>query len=242
MPNARTKMLDEGWATYCHVRIMRRLFQEGLLTPEEHDVFNKFHSGVVQDQKIRFNVYRNGLALFEYIEDRWNKGRFGREYDECTDPRKRAQWDTHAMQGKEKIFQVRSIYSDRAAVEEFFTDEFIRDMRLYVYEATQDRITGETIYKIVEDRPEVMRYTLRRMFVSHGVEPIAVVDSNFENRHELYLTHEHDGLDLEPKYARGTLENIRYLWGRRVHLETIADEKPVVHTYNGKEHKQREVK
>ena len=43
------------------------------------------HSGTVAMGPTRFNPYKIGLELFRDIEDRWNKGRFGKEYDECDD-------------------------------------------------------------------------------------------------------------------------------------------------------------
>ena len=49
--NGRTKLLNEGWATYWHVRIMRQLFEEGLLTDKEHGVFNKYNSGLLRENK-----------------------------------------------------------------------------------------------------------------------------------------------------------------------------------------------
>ncbi len=42
----RCKLLNEGWATYVHQHIMRRLYQEGHITPEEHREYSSFHSKV----------------------------------------------------------------------------------------------------------------------------------------------------------------------------------------------------
>jgi stage V sporulation protein R len=38
------------------------------------------------------------------------------------------------------------------------------------------------------------------------------------------------------KYARKTLEYIHKLWGRKVHLETVVDEEPLVLHFDGQEH------
>ena len=37
----------------------------------------------------QLNPYKLGIELFRDIEDRWNRGAFGKEYDECDDYRKR---------------------------------------------------------------------------------------------------------------------------------------------------------
>ena len=38
----------------------------------------------------QLNPYKLGIELFRDIEDRWNKGQFGKEYDECDDLRRSA--------------------------------------------------------------------------------------------------------------------------------------------------------
>lgn len=236
-PNMRTKMANEGWATYWHVRIMRQLFQEGLLTADEHGVFNDFHSGVTRENKLDFNWYRIGQAIFENIKERWDKGRFGRYYEDCENPTQKAYWDTAAGQGTAKIFQVRSCYSDRMIVEELFTDEFIREMKLYIYEEQVNEKTGERIYIIRERDPEAIRQILKQSFASHGVMPIRITNADFNDSQQLYLEHQYFGQEIQPNHRNGTLENIFFLWGRKVNLETVVNEKPVVCTYNGKEHK-----
>ncbi len=238
-PNRRTKMLDEGWATYWHVHIMRRLFAEGLLTPEEHGIFADFHSRVTQEHKMSFNWYRIGLALFEHIKERWDKGQFGRAYEECSNPGKKAEWDVNIGKGAEKTFEVRSFYSDRMAIEEFFTDDFIRQMSLYFYDEALDPSNGDTIYRIVEDRPGVIRNILKQSFSLYGIQPIVLQDANYNRRQEFYLVHEYSGTELEPRYRDGTMEHLYYLWGRDVYLETAIDNKQVVHIFNGEKHKKK---
>ena len=141
-PQMKTKMGNEGWATYIHVHIMRRLFKEGLLNDKEHDVFNYYHSRVLAENKYSLNWYRIGYGLFEHIKERWDKGRFGKEYNECTDPHKKSYWDIHAGLGNKKIFEVRASYSDRMLVENFFTDDFIHEQKIYIYNTRIEQLTG----------------------------------------------------------------------------------------------------
>ena len=41
-------------------------------------------------QKGGINPYKLGIELFRHIEERWNMGRFGAEYERCTDMEERA--------------------------------------------------------------------------------------------------------------------------------------------------------
>lgn len=236
-PMGRTKMADEGWATYWHVRIMRKLFEEKLLTAEEHGVFNDFHSAVTREDKTDFNWYRIGSAVFEDIKERWDRGCFGRDYEECEDSTKKAYWDTKTMEGKEKILQVASFYSDRMIIEEFFTDDFIRKMRLYLYRAEEGENTGEVIYEIVESGPETIRILLKHAFTLYGMMPIRIQNADHNGQQQLYLKHNFDGLELDPQHREGTLRNIFYLWNRKIFLETVEKDAQVVYTFDGHKHK-----
>lgn len=238
-PNIRTKMLNEGWATYWHLHIMRRLAEEGYITKEEHGVFNRYHSRLVRPSKKTFNWYGLGLALFEDIEERWNKGRFGKEYEECKDLQKRLNWDNNLGKGREKIFEVRELYSDRMAVEEFFTDEFIKEQKLYIF-VEQER--NDFVYDVIaEIRPDVIRKVLKSFFTFHGIPLITVENGNFGGSGDLYLKHHPTGFELDPEYRDGTLEHIYFLWRSKVYLETVVDGDPKLFGYNGKTHSTKDL-
>ena len=44
----------------------------------------------------QLNPYKLGVELYRDIEERWNKGQFGKEWDECDDLRGEANWDKRA--------------------------------------------------------------------------------------------------------------------------------------------------
>jgi len=69
-PQIETKIMNEGWATFWHQRIMREL----PLTSEETIEYAKLNSAVVQPSRHSLNPYYLGLKMFEDIEKR-----FGRE-------------------------------------------------------------------------------------------------------------------------------------------------------------------
>ncbi|MDI3256389.1 MAG: SpoVR family protein [Kyrpidia sp.] len=60
-PQLQTKIMNEGWATYWHLRIMREMD----LSPDEAVEFAKMHSQVIQPAGHTINPYRLGLAIFE---------------------------------------------------------------------------------------------------------------------------------------------------------------------------------
>jgi len=66
-PQIETKIMNEGWATFWHQRIMREL----PLTSEETIEYAKLNSAVVQPSRTTLNPYYLGVKMFEDIEKRY---------------------------------------------------------------------------------------------------------------------------------------------------------------------------
>jgi stage V sporulation protein R len=79
-----------------------------------------------------FNPYKIGIELFRDIEDRWNKGKFGKEYEEAETSARRS-GGTRGWARAEKIFEVRRVYNDVNFIDEFMTPEFIEKHKFYQY-------------------------------------------------------------------------------------------------------------
>ena len=68
VPQLQTKIMNEGWASYWHTRILRELD----LTDEEFVEFATLHANVVSPRKGSLNPYYVGFKIFEDIERRWD--------------------------------------------------------------------------------------------------------------------------------------------------------------------------
>jgi stage V sporulation protein R len=218
LPYRRTKIMNEGWATYWHEKIMQRLFAEGALSAEEHGLYNLYNARVKAHHPQDINPYLLGYALFANIAERWDRGRFGQEYEESTESGKRNTWDRGLGLGAEKIFDVRRTHGDWFFLDEFLDREVIEELGLYVY-LEKDR--GDRVDAVVEETDwQAVKQYLVRSLMNSGIPRVEVVDGNYGGRLELYLRHLYEGLPLDEEYCRHTLEHIYSLWGRPVHLET----------------------
>lgn len=232
-PQGMTKIMNEGWASYWHEKIMT---QKAMKASELVD-FADHHSGTLAMQPGQLNPYKLGYELYHDIEDRWNKGRFGKEYDDCDDLVARANWDTGAGEGREKIFQVREIYNDMQFIDAFLTEDFCRENKLFTY-AYNDR-SGN--FEIQDREFRVVKEKLLYSLTNMGQPFVTVVDANFENRGELYLKHRFDGVELRQDYAKATLENLFRVWSRPVHIQTMVGEQTTILTFDGSNHRERTV-
>lgn len=229
-PQAQTKIMNEGWASYWHSTIMT---QQGLTSAEVVD-YCDHHSGTLATSPGQLNPYKLGIELFRDIEDRWNKGRFGREYEACDDLAKRRRWNTGANQGRQKIFEVRRVHNDLTFIDEFLTLDFCREHKLFSF-----GYNPQSHYYEVESR-EFPKIKQRLLFslTNRGCPEIVVRDANYKNRAELFLEHRFHGVELKLGEARDTLVNLHQIWARPVHLETLVGGQTTVLSFDGSEHKQ----
>jgi len=233
LPQGQTKIMNEGWATYWHSRIMT----EKVLKDGEVVDYADHHSGTVGGSKLQLNPYKLGLELFRDIEERWNKGRFGKEYEECEDLVTRDSWDLGLGLGRDKIFEVRRVYNDLTFIDTFLTEDFCRRQKLFVY--GKEEKDPAWVIKSREFR-DVKEMILGRL-TNLGNPLIRVLDGNFENRGELLMAHHHEGRDLKWIFADETLVNLQRLWKRPVHLETKREGKRVRLSFDGKENEIKEL-
>ncbi len=228
-PQGRTKIMNEGWASYWHSKIMT----EKMLDPSELIDYADHHSGTMAQHPGRLNPYKLGIELWRDIEERWDKGRYGPDWEACDDFVARKHWDTGEMRGREKIFEVRRHYNDVTFIDEFLTPDFVRKHGLFVYE--YDRASGQYV---ISDRDfRAVKEKLLFALTNFGQPFVEVVDANFLNRGELVLQHRYEGVPLKLDQAKETLENIHYLWKRPVHVETYLDDEPVLMSFDGTEHR-----
>jgi stage V sporulation protein R len=232
-PQGQTKIMNEGWASYWHSTIMT---QRALKDDEVIDYADR-HSGTMGMRPGALNPYKLGIELYRDIEDRWNKGKFGKEWDECDDLRERRAWDKKLGQGREKIFEVRKHYNDVTFIDTFLTAEFAIEQKMFVYGFNEKRNSWE----ILDREFRKVKSKLLQQLTNFGQPIIEVVDGNFENRGEMLLAHRHDGQDLKGDYAKETLRNLQSLWRRPTNLMTRVEGKGVMLRFDGQNHSEKKV-
>jgi len=221
-PQGMTKIMNEGWATYWHSKLMTSRYLEAAEVID----YAEQHAGVVHMPPGGFNPYKLGVELFKEVERRWDTGRHGPDWERLDDIGARDLFDDGSMGGLEKIFQVRRVYNDVSFIDEFLTPEFIDRHRMYRYQ--RDQRTGEL--KVVSRDPHEIRQAMLYRLSNGGQPYIHVVDANYRNRGELFLAHQWNGLDIEIKTATETIKSLRRLWGRPVRLQATIEEEPWLFT------------
>ncbi|ABO50522.1 SpoVR family protein [Desulforamulus reducens MI-1] len=203
-PQMQTKIMNEGWASYWHLRIMREME----INEAEAIEFAKMHAGVVLPSRNSINPYYLGLKMLEDIEKRWDK-----EYGEGA--------------GREKLFEIREMDNDISFLRNYLTKELVEELDLYLY-----RKIGHE-WKIVEKNWEKVRDHLVYSMTNSGFPVIMVENGDYEQRGELYLKHAFEDRELDIKYLEKTLVHIFNLWNRPVYIETEIDNKAALFSFDG---------
>lgn len=215
-PQMETKIMNEGWASYWHQRIIRELD----LTSDETIEFAMLNSSVVQPSRQSLNPYYLGLKIFEDIERRWDH------------PTQEEQNRTGRLpnQGRAKIFEVREFDSDTSFIRNYMTKPLVEDLDLYVFEKRGPD------WKITDKSWESIRDQLVFSRINGGAPYIVVQNGDYMRSGELMLKHHYEGIELDLKYLERTLPYIHSLWGKTVHLETIVEDKKAMFSYDGNKH------
>ncbi len=224
LPQMRTKIMNEGFASYWHEKILEALD----LTSEEHWEFRRLHSSVLSPSgsKMQMNPYYVGFQILKDIERRWD-GKIEVGDEEETD------WMGRAIarpsgQGRAKIFQVCEEDNDVTFLRKYLTEPLVKKLDLYTYKLQE--VDGEELWVVQDTDWRKVRDSIVDSMTNFGQPILTVEDGDYKHRGEMYLKHAFDGKALDPDYTERVLRNIQKLWSRPVHLETMKDDKPVLYS------------
>ncbi|HYK86717.1 MAG TPA: SpoVR family protein [Ktedonobacteraceae bacterium] len=217
VPQMQTKIMNEGWASLWHSRIMRQLGERGVISDSEILEFARLHSSVLSPSRTSLNPYYLGFKMLEDIERRWDsptmeeQEKFGRK------PGK----------GREKIFEVRELDNDVSFLRNYLTEDLIKDLDLYLYKKEGDE------WVIAEKNWEKVRDGIVASMTNFGYPYLVIENGDYRGNRELYIKHLFEGQELDMSYAEKTLQHVYTMWGRPVHLETVYEGKRILLTYDG---------
>jgi stage V sporulation protein R len=218
-PQASTKVMNEGFASFTHYHIINKLFDEGYVNDGFMLEFIKSHSGVLYQPEYSskyysgLNPYTLGFNIFMDIK----------RICEDPTPEDRA-WFPNLI-GKDWLEQVHYAmenFRDDSFILQYLSPKVIRDMKLFA--VTDDEHEKEYLVNAIHNERGYrrVREQLSQQYErSHYVPNIQVTNVDLHATHKLTLTHSIiNDRKLDPKETKATLEQIRYLWGFPVELQS----------------------
>jgi len=128
--------------------------------------------------------------------------------------------DIDYARGWDRMREIRESHNDVTFLDEFLTQEFVDENDYFTYEYTQS--TGD--YRVTSTDYTDVKKKLMLQFTNFGKPTVVVEDGNYNNRNELLLAHQYNGVMLDLAQAKDVLKRVFELWGRPVNLKTIVKE------------------
>jgi len=212
-PQIRTKILNEGWASYWHETLF---LKDDRIKGHEVD-FARVNAWVTSMPRVGLNPYALGMRLFQEVEERANRGQYSFEYTRLLNADEREKYDRQTGQGSDYIFQVRENHSDFIFINNFLDQDFINRHRLFVAGKRLNRSRMVWEYYVKSRKAEDYR-----QMVLQGLyhPPHLEVDPDNSLNQTLYLVHKFEEKPLVKEFINNTMLGIEYLWGGPVKMET----------------------
>ncbi len=212
-PQIRTKIINEGWASYWHDELFRK--DERI---KGHEVaYARLNAAVTSVSRAGLNPYAIGLRLVQYVEELADKGKLNYQFQRNEDILYREDYNQNTMRGKEAIFALRKHFSDFTLINTFTDQEFIDQHQLFVLGQRVNREKGVYEYYVKSRRGKDYKQMLINSLYH---PPRIVVDEELTEDENLYLVHQFEGKPLYRDFIYDTLVGIEFLWGDAVQLET----------------------
>lgn len=215
-PQRQTQVMNEGWATFWHHRLLNQMYDDGYLSDGMMIEWLKSHTNVVaQPPMANLNPYALGFAMYTDIkricerpteEDRrWFPDLAGADWLPTLD---------HAMRN----------FKDESFIGQYLSPHLMREFRLFsiVDDAAQREYEISAIHD--EAGYQHVREALSRQYDLSTREPnIQVWNVNLRGDRSLTLRHtQHQNRPLH-EGAQEVLKHVARLWGFGVHMESSND-------------------
>lgn len=214
-PQIRTKILNEGWASYWHENLF---LNDDRISGHEVD-FAVINAKVTSMPRVGLNPYALGMRLFYYLESQAENGKISYDYQRIADKETRKHYHaasgTGSGAGRDFIFFVRENFCDSMFINTFIDQEFVDLHKLFVADKrlNKERMTWEYYVK----SKKAKHY--KQMIADSLYHPPAVT-INVDDDNALILNHLFEGKPLYRDYIEGTLLGLEFLWGGKVSLYT----------------------
>jgi len=212
-PQIRTKIMNEGWASYWHETLFMR---DDRIAGHEVD-FARVNAMVTSMPRVGLNPYALGMRLFYFIEEAADKGRYSQDFLALLDSEQRRRFDTDADAGRDYIFRVRENLNDQLFITNFVEQDFVDRHKLFVADKVLDEQRMVWQWYVKSRNADDYRAMVAEQLYH---PPFVTIDLDKSGQDALYLVHNFEEKPLVKEFIHGTLLGLEFLWGGKVMLET----------------------
>ncbi|BAL93410.1 SpoVR family protein [Rubrivivax gelatinosus] len=218
-PQRQTQVMNEGWATFWHYKLLNTMYDDGFLTDGVMIEWLKSHTNVVYQPPVGhraysgLNPYALGFAMYNDIQ---------RICEKPTDEDR--QWfpEIAGTPWLPALDQAMRNFKDESFVGQYLSPKLMRELRLFAI--VDDEKQSELEVSAIHDEAGYrrVREALSHQYDLGSREPnIQVWNVNLRGDRSLTLRHfQHNDRPLHDN-AQEVLKHVARLWGFAVHLESV---------------------
>ena len=217
-PQRQSQVMNEGWATFWHYRLLNTMYDEGWLTDGVMIEWLKSHTNVVYQPRVGdrgysgLNPYALGFAMYTDIK---------RICEAPTDEDR--QWfpEIAGTPWLPALDQAMRNFKDESFIGQYLSPKLMRDLRLFAIHDDEKKSEIEVAAIHDEAGYRRVRELLSQQYDLGSREPnIQVWNVNLRGDRSLTLRHfQHKDRPLADS-ASEVLKHVARLWGFAVHLES----------------------
>jgi stage V sporulation protein R len=217
-PQRQTQVMNEGWATFWHHKLLNTMYDDGYLTDGVMIEWLKSHTNVVYQPPVGhkaysgINPYALGFAMYTDIK---------RICDQPTDEDRAWFPQIAGTPWLPALHEAMHNYKDESFVGQFLSPKLMRDLRLFAI-VDDEKETELEVGAIHDDAGyKRVRESLSRQYDLGSREPnIQVWNVNLRGDRSLTLRHfQHNDRPLHDS-GQEVLKHVARLWGFGVQLES----------------------
>lgn len=249
-PQAQTKVMNEGTATYVHYYIMNRLFDKGLISDGNMQEFLHSHTGVVFQPKFDDRVVFRGADGKERVYNRYNGiNPYALGFDMfrdiermCKEPTEEDKYYFPEIAGKDWIemfhFAINN-FRDESFIRQFISPTLVRKWKLF---AIDDDI-NKSNYEIAAIQDEAGFEKVRNLLaekntMSNYIPDITVTEVDIKRTRKMCLTHKaYNDIELnqDDENIEDMMKHLFRLWGHRIQIVSYDDKDEPIITFRTSE-------
>ena len=227
-PQRQTQVMNEGWATFWHHRILNTMYDDGYLGDGMMIEWLTSHSGVIyQHPGGNINPYALGLAIYTDIKricegGTWLGGEFVPSSSEQLAEDRAWFPDLSGKPWLPAVHYAMKNYKDESFILQYLSPRVMREFRLFsvVDDEKDDELEVEAIHDDMGYRR--LRETFSFQYNLNEREPnIQVYSVNTRGDRSLILRHVRSNDRPMHKSAEEVLKHAARLWGFTVRLESV---------------------
>ena len=229
-PQRATKVVNEGWASFCHYYIMSRLYEKGLIDAGSMLEFYSFHAGVLNQHKFSsFNPYKLGFSIFMDIKrlaegGHWVLDNQERVWQPITDEDRFYFPDLVNTDWVEATRYAMENFKDETFILQYLSPKVARDMKMFAFNDPDINADDFTITEISNERGfRALRSKLAENYAIENLIPdIQITAVDYKGTRKLILDHfVKNNKPLAVDDAKKVLQYVADLWEYSAVLKTF---------------------